>query len=145
MLREFYRRLAERSREKEKKFKQFVEYVKSTYDSDVTLVLFGSRARGDYNMLSDYDTLILCSDEVYARLRRLKPTGVQLFHINPDKLDEAVALFNTILVDAVVEGVLLHDGLNLWDRVRERVFSEISRRGVGKTDIGWVRKQRENV
>lgn len=145
MLKGFYRRLAERSRRKDRSFEEFIEYVKATYGDAVTLVLFGSRARGDCNMLSDYDVLVICRVEVYDKLRSVKPAWVQLFHYSQERLDRAIELFDTIIADAAVEGALLHDGLGLWNMVRDRIFEEIRRRGVEKTGIGWVKKKENNV
>lgn len=39
-------------------------------DEDASLILFGSRARGDYREDSDWDVLVLTSKEADARLKR---------------------------------------------------------------------------
>jgi len=39
--------------------KLFEEYLRRLSEEPVTVIIFGSRARGDYNLLSDYDLLII--------------------------------------------------------------------------------------
>lgn len=39
-------------------------------DENASLILFGSRARGDYRVDSDWDVLVLTSKEADARLKR---------------------------------------------------------------------------
>ena len=47
-----------KEREKARR-KLFEEYLRRLSEEPVTVILFGSRARGDYNLLSDYDLLII--------------------------------------------------------------------------------------
>ncbi|KUJ98778.1 MAG: Uncharacterized protein XD43_1561 [Thermococcales archaeon 44_46] len=45
------------------KLKAFVERIVEYLEGDVTVILFGSYARGDYNLASDFD-LIVISDKI---------------------------------------------------------------------------------
>ena len=142
MLRRFYRGLAEYRVEKERRFRLFVDFMVSSYGERVTAVLFGSRARGGHNVMSDYDVLLVCDGDVFDEVRRRRPPGVQLFHVKPRELEERIGEFNTILADAAVEGVVLHDGLGIWHRVSEMVLEEARRRELEKTQKGWFRRSR---
>lgn len=45
------------------KLKTFVDRIVAYLEGDVTVILFGSYARGDYNLASDFD-LVVISDKI---------------------------------------------------------------------------------
>ena len=64
--------------------REFVSRVSSEYPGS-TIVLFGSRARGDYMPYSDYDVAVVfrkvideSEREIMLRIRSLKPSGLPL-------------------------------------------------------------------
>jgi len=62
--------------------REFVSRVSSEYPGS-TIVLFGSRARGDYMPYSDYDVAVVFRKvtderELMLRIRSLKPGGLPL-------------------------------------------------------------------
>ncbi len=122
-----------RSRIKEEAFRKFVrEFTKKWPKS--TLIIFGSRARGEANPLSDYDLLAIVEGPINIE----NPPFIQLFVIDVRKWESEVRRFNTIVVDAVVEGIVLYDGLEIYEKMRERIEEEIRRRGVKRDRRGWV-------
>lgn len=133
-----YKRLAERAIKREREFMKFVQTLTLNHGKDVTIVLFGSRARGDYNMMSDFDLLVIYKNKTVRELDEYKPIGVQVFYLDLEELDDRLQEFNTILIDAVVEGRILHDGLNIWEEVKMKVLKEIKKRNLKKTSIGWI-------
>ncbi len=127
------RAIIKRSRAKEEAFRGFIrELVKRKPRS--TLILFGSRARGDATPLSDYDLLAVMDGPVDVE----KPSFVQLFVMDIRDLESEVRRFNTVLIDAVMEGIVLHDGLSIYEEVRRKVEREIKARKVRKDWRGWV-------
>ncbi len=127
------RAIIKRSRDKEEAFKWFIrELVRRRPKS--TLILFGSRARGEATPLSDYDLLAITDGPLNVE----KPPFVQLFVIDVRDLELEVRRFNTVLVDAITEGIVLHDGLGIYEEVKEKVEEEIKARKVRKDWRGWV-------
>ncbi|MEM2729354.1 MAG: nucleotidyltransferase domain-containing protein [Candidatus Korarchaeum sp.] len=100
---------------------------------DALVILFGSRARGDNTPLSDYDLLVI-SDERPPEA----PCYVQLFWYRWEDVENEVRLFNTILVDAIIEGKVLRDGKGTYELLRRKIEAEIESRGLVRTELGWV-------
>lgn len=73
--------------EKDKRVIEKFKLAVLSVDESAEIILFGSRARGDYNEESDYDFLILTDKEVNHSLRK------QLVSITSDiRSDEIVCL-----------------------------------------------------
>ncbi|MEM4478248.1 MAG: hypothetical protein QXH90_07785 [Candidatus Korarchaeum sp.] len=53
-------------------------------------------------------------------------------------VENEVRLFNTILVDAIIEGKVLHDGKGTYELLRRKIEAEIESRGLVRTELGWV-------
>ncbi|MEJ2772234.1 nucleotidyltransferase domain-containing protein [Stygiolobus sp. CP850M] len=74
-------------------FEQFVERVVRYYNGKVSIVLFGSRARGDFWPSSDYDVLIVLdkvNDEIEeaSKLYTMKRGfSADIIVVTPDKLE----------------------------------------------------------
>jgi len=117
MVEEFMRRLMEFVNSYEKLFNEFVSRLVREYPN-VTVILFGSRARGDNEPSSDFDVAVIMSCG-----NRLKAAS-ELYRLAPPIPIDIVVLYPEDLNDPVVNamlkgGKLLHDGLNLRDRLRE--------------------------
>jgi len=93
----------------------FVSRVSSEYPGS-TIVLFGSRARGDYMPYSDYDVAVVFRKvtderELMLRIRGLKPGGLSL-----DLLVLSVDDLSDPVIREMLKGcVILYDGLDLRD------------------------------
>ncbi len=93
----------------------FASRVSSEYPSS-TIVLFGSRARGDYMPYSDYDVAVVFRKvpderELMLRIRGLKPGGLSL-----DLLVLSVDDLSNPVIREMLKGcVILYDGLDLRD------------------------------
>jgi len=93
----------------------FASRVSSEYPSS-TIVLFGSRARGDYMLYSDYDVAVVFRKvtderELMLRIRGLKPGGLSL-----DLLVLSVDDLSDPVIREMLKGcVILYDGLDLRD------------------------------
>jgi len=84
--------------------------------------------------LSDYDLLAVVEDPIEVE----GPPFIQLFVINARELESEVRRFNTVVLDAVVEGIILHDGLGIYGMIKGMVEEEIKRRGVKRDKREWI-------
>jgi predicted nucleotidyltransferase len=78
------------------------------------LVLFGSRARGDYKPWSDYDILVIADfDEEYLeRIRKIYEVVDPRVEVHPYRLDEALKMLDRgvpSIVDALEHGVVFFE------------------------------------
>ena len=122
-----------RSKTKEKVFKRFIqELIRRKPRS--TLLLFGSRAKGEATPLSDYDLLMVVEEPTEIEA----PPFIQLSIIDVRELEVEIRRFNTLVVDAVIEGIVLHDGLGIYEEMKRIVRREIARRKVKKDGRGWI-------
>ena len=108
------------------------------------VVLFGSRARGDWGPWSDYDLLIIADfkEDYLERIGRilslLKDINIPI-EPHPYTLREAEKLLrkgNPIIIDALEEGVILYGEENLHN-LRE-IYTELKRRGLRKTKTSII-------
>lgn len=113
---------------------QFKEYVSYLCERDYMVILFGSRARGDYKIYSDYDLLI-----VGEEMPKFPPTdAIEIHFVKKEKLEDKIREFNTIVIDAFYEGKLLCDKLNIYEDNKRKVLERV--RGLKKIKDGWVRE-----
>ncbi|MEM1668478.1 MAG: nucleotidyltransferase domain-containing protein [Thermofilaceae archaeon] len=120
-----------------------VEKITSVLKVDA-IVLFGSRARGDYKPWSDYDILVLADfEEKYLdRIGRIFEITKDLtlnIEPHPYTLEEAIEMLkkgNPIIVDALSEGVVLYAS-ERFSRLVE-VYRELVKRGLRKTETSVI-------
>ena len=109
--------LARALREADRALRLFAERVAERYPRS-TIVLFGSRARGDHLPHSDYDVAVILEavgDRVGAveELRRLRPRGLPL-----DLVVLEVGDLGDPIVEKMLEGCrVLYDGLGLAEKL----------------------------
>ncbi|AKV74359.1 MULTISPECIES: nucleotidyltransferase domain-containing protein [Metallosphaera] len=108
------------------------EYVSSLCTRGYTVILFGSRARGDHKIYSDWDLLVVGKD------RPTTPPGqIDLHFVDAESVEREIQEFNTVVIDAFYEGVVQCDNLSIFTRYREMVLRRIN--GLRKTRDGWIR------
>ncbi|QOJ79247.1 nucleotidyltransferase domain-containing protein [Infirmifilum lucidum] len=108
------------------------------------IILFGSRARGDWIPGSDYDLLIIADfkENYLARLRRvleiLKDVKLPV-EPHPYTLEEALNMLsrgNPLIVDAMEEGRVLYSSSELDVLVGK--YRELKERGLARTSTTIV-------
>jgi len=118
-------------KEEEEQFKDYVNFLCS---KNYTVILFGSRARGDFKIYSDYDLLVIGED-----FPKFPPTdAIELHFYKKEKVDKEIAEFNTVIIDAFYEGKLLCDKLNIYEEKRRKVLERI--KGLKRAKDGWIRE-----
>lgn len=121
-----------------------MDKVKDEYDK-ILVILFGSRARGDYSAFSDTDILIVLDSYGMDDLRRILSIAYGSDLISPEihlfSKQYALENFerNTVLLDAVYEGKVLIDTLNVMELFKARL-ERFLERGFKRTKLGWVRE-----
>lgn len=87
----------------------------------VTAVLTGSYARGDFNLWSDVDIVLVSPRfqgvKVLDRLRGIDaPPGYEVIPLTPEEFEEMLVRGNPLAVEAATVGVVLRDDLGLVSR-----------------------------
>ncbi|MDK6028312.1 nucleotidyltransferase domain-containing protein [Ignisphaera sp. 4213-co] len=110
----------------------------------IAIVLFGSRARGDYKPWSDYDILIIADfDRPY--LERIGDILEVLSDIelpiepHPYTLEEALKMLskgNPVIVDALSEGMVLYKSPDFEKLVNK--FNEMLKKGLKRTNTSII-------
>ena len=104
--------LAEKKRISEKLLREYVDKLRSTIPRS-TILLFGSRARGEQVPYSDYDIAVILENvedriKIVENLRRLKPRGLNLDLIVLSVSD----LEDPIIREMLKNSIKLHNGLH---------------------------------
>jgi uncharacterized protein len=83
------------------------------------IILFGSRARGNAQIESDYDLLVVANMEgnhrqyrraIYHSLYELRlPVGKDILVATPDDIKRYAGLIGTVLTPAIKEGLVVYD------------------------------------
>lgn len=109
------------------------EWIRELCGEGYTVVLFGSRARGEARIDSDWD-LVVIGDKP----PREPPNDlVQLHYATPQSAIEEVRRFNTVFLDAFYEGRLICGSEQFFNELR-KLAVDVSR-GFVKTRNGWFR------
>ena len=94
-------------------FEKFVNDAVSYLGKKVTLILIGSRARGDYESYSDFDLVVfydsIDEEKLFEVLNKLRPKGVPI-----ELITVHISAFDDPLIQKMLKGgKVLHNGLNL--------------------------------
>lgn len=108
--------LSKLKKESENYQKRIVRSIKEVYGEDITIILFGSRARGDHSLKSDFDVLVITKTpgdilgNIVKIRRRLgqKTFGIDIVVIKPEDMTNPV-------VKRMMENIkVLYDGLGIF-------------------------------
>jgi len=108
--------IKERRRLRERRIEEAREWV-SKIPLRVTAILIGSYARGDFNLWSDIDILLISEDFVGNPLDRLRsidaPPGYQIIALTPKEFKTLMEKRETMALEAIEYGVVLRDDLKI--------------------------------
>ncbi len=136
--------LSLRNKNWRKNLEKFMKEIIKKY-GQVTIILFGSRARGDYSALSDTDILIIMNKTSIRILEDVISIAYKSDLVSPE-----IHLFekkwvlenfekNTIILDAIYEGKILIDDLGITEQLKKRLENML-KEGWIKNKNGWFRK-----
>lgn len=123
-----------------KELKGLVRRIVDHLEGDATVILFGSYARGDYNLASDFDIIVI-SDKFKGERNPLRRTK-ELYSLNEDFLPVDIIAYtgreflgalenlSPSALDAMDYGEVLYDS-GYYESAREK-FEELKRRGLRK-------------
>lgn len=98
------------------------EFVNSLPIS-VSAFLIGSYSRGDFNLWSDVDIVLISHFEgnFLGRLKSINmPPGFEVIPLNPEELKKMLSKNNPITLEIRKNGVILRDDLNVSDMFFDR-------------------------
>ena len=111
-------------------------------------ILFGSMARGTATASSDVDLLVVCQGINVKRHRRgaevaelkqhLPGVPLDMLLLTPQEVEANFRNHNPLFLDMAAEGVVLIDDHAWLERLIEETREYVRRRGIKKTDTGWI-------
>ncbi|MEM1742063.1 MAG: nucleotidyltransferase domain-containing protein [Desulfurococcaceae archaeon] len=122
---------------------KIVEKILSSFKT-YAVILFGSRARGDYKPWSDYDILIIADfrdkylDRIGNILELIDNTNLTI-EPHPYTLKEAIEMLkkgNPIIVDAISEGIILYSREEFKELLK--LYEELLRKGLKKSETSII-------
>ena len=112
----------------------FERWLRETCTRGVTVVLFGSRARGTHHALSDFDVAVITDGGDY-RVERAE--FGEVFHVPVERLEEVLNL-SVVILDIALDGKVLCGDAARFEALRDAALRYIEERGLVKTDSGWL-------
>ncbi|MFQ3597821.1 MAG: HEPN domain-containing protein [Chloroherpetonaceae bacterium] len=120
--------------------------------SPVKVVLFGSRARGDYDEESDYDVLVMLSDEVDLKQERMKlksavgklPARVQLLVKHQSECEAMKGVTVGLWRNIRDEGVVLYEDVSA-KRMANNPAEMKTNQDIAKTLLEKAKKDKERA
>jgi len=115
------------------KSKAFIESLKG---KEMCVILFGSKAKGEANLLSDFDLLIITKDKE-SRVLDIEFPADLFFYTLEDCLNE-IKNRNTILLDAFTQGKAIFDNIDVFDFLKNEVKYAVERSGLIRCVDDWL-------
>lgn len=126
------------------RLRSFVEALLERHGDAVSfIVVFGSMARGDFGLGSDYDVLVglrRADDERFldrlGTFARLAPCGVDVFPYTLDEIKVMESNYHLTLLEALDHGItLLDDGT--FAAAREKHATRKAAGAIERLPVGW--------
>ena len=118
-----------RKREQERVIKSVQDWARSLPFKS-TVILVGSYARGDFNLWSDID-VVLIAEFTEPPLERLKkidaPPGFEVIPLTPKEFIEQLKKRNPLVLEAIEHGIVVRDDYNIRELVKHVLGSKILR------------------
>ena len=109
----------------------------------ISIVLFGSMAKGTFNVFSDYDVLIVVSEDSDRFIDRLwKYSIISDGYVEPVvyTLSEVKMMFqqnHLLLLEALKDGISLYD-TGFWKTLRREFEEKLKKREIIPKEQGWI-------
>lgn len=131
----YYEAIQEMHEEWGEKFNAFIERLKG---KEMCVILFGSKVKGEDNLLSDFDLLVITKDKADLALNTDFPADLFCYTLE-DSLKE-IRNKNTIFLDAFTQGKVVFDDLYVFNSLKNEVKSVVERSGLIRCVDGWLLK-----
>jgi len=109
----------------------------------VSIILFGSMAKGTYTKHSDYDLLLIVSGEKLSFKERLyeysKPSNgwVEALAYTREEAKAMLESFNPLILDALKDGKVIYDR-GFWKQLKN-IFEKLLAKGIiTPKESGWT-------
>jgi len=122
--------------EREEDFKAF---IKGLERKGMCVILFGSKTKGEDNLLSNFDIVIIARDKEDLALEIVFPADLFCYTIE-DCLKE-IENKNTVLLDAFTQGKVIFDDIGVFNFLKNEVKYVIERSGLKRCEEGWLVKE----
>jgi predicted nucleotidyltransferase len=109
----------------------------------VSVVLYGSMAKGTFNIFSDYDVLIVVKEDPDRFIDRLWKYGLLSDgYVEPVvyTLSEIKMMFqqnHLLLLEALKDGIPLYD-TGLWKTLQKEFEEKLEKREIVPKEQGWI-------
>ncbi len=113
--------------------KEVVGWIRGLCGAGYLVVVFGSRARGEARIYSDWDLLVVGEGPPPDPPNDL----VHLVFLRPGEVEEEIEKFNTLIIDALLEGKQICGPRKPFEQWRETALRRTT--GYVKTREGWFR------
>ena len=131
----YYEAIREMHEEWGEKFKAFIDGLKG---KEMCVILFGSKAKGEDNLLSDFDLLIITKDKEDLASNIDFPADLLCYTLE-NCLNE-IKNQNTLFLDAFTQGKAIFDSIDVFDFLKNEVKYEVKRSGLIRCEGGWLVK-----
>ena len=108
-----------------------------------SVILFGSRARGDYSPFSDVDLIIIGDFKKKFIMRAFdllilneSRFNFEIFCYTEEEFEKMFVKGNALILDAIFEGIPL-EGKNLFNLYKRRM-NEMIQKGLKRSSCTWV-------
>jgi len=112
-----------------------------------SVVVFGSRARGNWKPWSDVDIFVVLK-EAPKGMERLKAMPheplIQPWVYTEDEVHEALRSFDIALLDALEHGIVLHDD-GFWRGLKGQFSNFKEEWELVEVDEGWISRKLERL
>lgn len=102
----------------------------------LSIILFGSFARGDYAESSDIDVLIVLRSDLDWFDRQLLVSGIDAIIYTPEELERMFHENNGFILDILEDGIVVHDK-GYWKEMRRRFLDKKESGSIKKVKNGW--------
>mgnify|MGYP000041112375 CR=1 FL=1 len=124
--------------------KNFVDaLLREEYGNVLSIVLFGSMAKGTYNRFSDFDLIVVVREEELPfkdrPLKYLKYSDgwVEAFVYTREEVEYMFKELNPFILEALKDGIMIYDD-GFWSKLRSK-FEELMEKGIIRPKKnGWI-------
>lgn len=126
--------------------KSFVDAIlKQKGDRILSIILFGSMAKGNYTKYSDYDLLIIVSHEELSFKDRLYeyslPSNgwVEALAYTQEEVKSMLRAFHPLILDSLKDGLVIYDK-GFWSNLKDAFHKLLEKGKLVPKKRGWIIK-----